>query len=50
MTLHGYAPRKPAATAASGSVGTVGYDPGTRLFSFTVSAGSGDRAVVTITP
>ncbi|UWE10599.1 CBM35 domain-containing protein [Actinacidiphila bryophytorum] len=50
VTLHGYAPRKPAATAASGSVGTVGYDPGTRLFSFTVSAGSGDRAVVTITP
>ncbi|MBM9503414.1 carbohydrate-binding protein [Actinacidiphila acididurans] len=50
VTLHGYAPRKPSATATTGSVGTVDYDATTRLFSVTVGAGAGDRAVVTIKP
>ncbi|MFI1093306.1 CBM35 domain-containing protein [Streptomyces sp. NPDC020917] len=50
VTLHGYAPRKPSAAATNGSVGTVGYDAATKLFSVTVSAGAGDRAVVTIKP
>ncbi|MFI1092569.1 CBM35 domain-containing protein [Streptomyces sp. NPDC020917] len=48
VTLHGYAPRKPSASATHGSVGTVGYDAATKLFSVTVSAGAGDRAVVII--
>ncbi|MCL2730004.1 MAG: carbohydrate-binding protein [Actinomycetia bacterium] len=50
VTLHGYAPRKPSASATTGSVGTVGYDAASKLFSVTVHAGAGDRAVVTIKP
>lgn len=50
VTLHGYAPRRPSATARTGSVGTVDYDATTKLFSVTVGAGAGDRAVVTIKP
>jgi hypothetical protein len=50
VTLHGYAPRRPSASATTGSVGAVGYDAATKLFSFTVRAGAGDRAVVTIRP
>ncbi|MFB7225885.1 carbohydrate-binding protein [Streptomyces sp. NPDC056227] len=50
VTLHGYAPHRPSATATHGSVGTVGYDAATKLFSVTVSAGRGDRAVIKIEP
>jgi hypothetical protein len=51
VTLHGYAPRRPTVSASAGSVGAVGYDASTKLFSFTVSAQSaGHQAVVTIAP
>lgn len=51
VTLHGYAPRKPTVSASAGSVGAVGYDTSTKLFSFTASAQPGsDQAVVTIAP
>ncbi|RDG36562.1 carbohydrate-binding protein [Streptomyces corynorhini] len=50
VTLHGYAPRKPAVTATTGTVGAVGYDRSTKLFTVTVTAAPTDRAVLTITP
>lgn len=50
VTLHGYAPRKPSVTAASGTAGAVSYDGSTHLFSFTLGAGAGNRATVTIAP
>ncbi|SEG68503.1 Tat (twin-arginine translocation) pathway signal sequence [Actinacidiphila yanglinensis] len=50
VTLHGYAPRKPTVQATTGSVGAVGYDTSTKLFTVTATAGSGDQAVLTVTP
>ncbi|SEN93543.1 CBM35 domain-containing protein [Actinacidiphila rubida] len=50
VTLHGYAPRKPAVTATTGSAGAVAYDSSAKLFTFRVTAGEGDRAAVTLTP
>ncbi|WP_329071760.1 carbohydrate-binding protein [Streptomyces sp. NBC_01429] len=53
VTLHGYAPRKPTVTATTGSVGAVGYDKSTKLFTVTVTATTAEaanRAVITITP
>ncbi|WP_037569904.1 carbohydrate-binding protein [Phaeacidiphilus oryzae] len=50
VTLHGYAPRKPTATAGTGGVGPVSYDAATRRFSVTVHAGAGDRAVIAVKP
>jgi len=50
VTLHGYAPKAPTVTASNGSVGSIGYDGGTHLFSFTVSQGTGNAASITITP
>ncbi|MEV7090455.1 CBM35 domain-containing protein [Streptomyces sp. NPDC093085] len=50
VTLRGYAPRKPSATATTGEVGAVTYDSASRLFSFTARAGSGNQAVVTVAP
>ncbi|MET9220548.1 hypothetical protein ABZX65_17505 [Streptomyces sp. NPDC003300] len=56
VTLHGYAPRKPAVAATTGSVGavgSVGYDTGTELFRFTATAdpgaSGGNRAVLSVT-
>jgi hypothetical protein len=50
VTLHGYAPRKPTATASNGKAGAVAYDTSTKLFSLPVTAGSDGRAVLTIAP
>lgn len=50
VTLHGYAPRKPAVTATTGRVGAVGYDGSTKRFTVTVTAAATGRAVLTITP
>jgi Carbohydrate binding module (family 6) len=50
VTLHGYSARRPSVSADSGSAGRVSYDPGSRLFRFTVSAGAHDQASVTIIP
>lgn len=48
ITLHGYAPRKPRATASTGSAGAVSYDASTGLFSVPVSPGSHATAQVVI--
>ncbi|MGH3168473.1 MAG: carbohydrate-binding protein, partial [Trebonia sp.] len=55
VTLHGYSARQPSVSvgggsAGGGSVGTVSYDPGSRLFQFTVSPGPDGQASVTIVP
>ncbi|MEW2518270.1 CBM35 domain-containing protein [Actinacidiphila alni] len=50
VTLHGYAPRKPSVTATTGSAGAVSYNTSTKLFTVTATAGSGNQAVLTITP
>lgn len=51
VTLHGYAPRKPTASATSGSVGAVAYNTATKRFTVTVTAAVADStAVVTLAP
>ncbi|WP_030898419.1 carbohydrate-binding protein [Streptomyces sp. NRRL F-5126] len=50
VTLHGYAPRKPHASATTGSVGPVEYDARTHRFTVTATAAANDRATVTIRP
>jgi hypothetical protein len=50
VTLHGYAPREPTATATTGGVGAVGYDTSTKLFTVTATAGATHRTVLTLTP
>ncbi|MFS8200835.1 carbohydrate-binding protein [Streptomyces sp. CWNU-52B] len=49
VTLHGYAPRKPTATATTGSVGAVAYDTSTKLFTVEVTA-TDNKAVIAIAP
>ncbi|WP_435172326.1 CBM35 domain-containing protein [Actinacidiphila sp. bgisy145] len=48
ITLHGYAPSKPVATASTGSVGAVGYTASTGLFTVAVTAGADHQAVVAL--
>ena len=48
VTLHGYAPAAPTATASDGSVGSVSYNSTTHLFTVTVTAGSDRNAVITL--
>ncbi|WP_433187946.1 carbohydrate-binding protein [Actinoallomurus sp. CA-150999] len=49
VTLHGYSPGPVSATASGGSVGQVGYDSGSHLFSVRVSPGHGSTVPVTLT-
>ncbi|GAB3987434.1 hypothetical protein GCM10029978_106230 [Actinoallomurus acanthiterrae] len=49
VTLHGYSPSPVSATASGGSVGQVGYDSGSHLFSVRVSPGHGSTVPVTLT-
>ncbi len=49
VTLHGYAPTAPTATARNGAVGPVSYDPATHLFSVPVSAGHNGSTMITLT-
>ncbi|WP_198046969.1 hypothetical protein [Kutzneria sp. 744] len=46
VTLHGYAPSAPRATATDGTVGAVHYDTTTHLFTATVTPGSDHDAAV----
>jgi hypothetical protein len=48
VTLHGYAPAAPTATARDGAVGPVSYDLATHLFSVPVSAGHNGSAMITL--
>jgi hypothetical protein len=48
VTVHGYAPTAPAATASDGSVGSVSYNSSTHLFSVTVMPGSDYNAVIAL--
>jgi hypothetical protein len=48
VTLHGYSPTRPTATASSGSVGTLGYDTTSKLFTVAVTAASTGQATLTI--
>jgi hypothetical protein len=48
ITLRGHAPRRPHATAQSGTVGTVGYDASTGLFSVPVTPDGSAAARVAI--
>lgn len=50
VTVKGYAPSAPTATASDGSVGAVSYNSSTHLFTLTVTAGADHSAVITITP
>jgi hypothetical protein len=48
VTVHGYAPSAPTATASDGSIGSVGYNSSTHLFSVTVMPGSDHNAVIAL--
>lgn len=48
VTLHGYAPRRPAVAVSSGRLGAVAYDTATKLFTVEVGAAPSNRAQVTI--
>jgi hypothetical protein len=48
VTVHGYAPTAPTATASDGSVGPVSYNSSTHLFSVTVMPGSDHNAVIAL--
>jgi hypothetical protein len=50
VTLYGHAARKPTVSAATGSVGTVGYTATSGIFTVAVSAAADGEAVVTIAP
>jgi len=45
VTLHGYAPSQPTASASVGSVGAVVWDAGTKMFSVAVTPTSGAATV-----
>ncbi|GAA4605803.1 hypothetical protein GCM10023195_20400 [Actinoallomurus liliacearum] len=49
VTLHGYSPTPVSVTASGGSVGQVGYDSGSHLFSVSISPGRGSTVPVTLT-
>jgi hypothetical protein len=49
VTLHGYSPTPVSASASGGSVGQVGYDSATHLFSVRVSPDHGATVAVTLT-
>jgi hypothetical protein len=49
VTLHGYAPAAPHATASAGTVGAVSWDAATQLFSVDVTPAAG-AASLTLTP
>ena len=48
VTVHGYAPTAPTVTASDGSVGSVGYNASTHLFSVVVNAGGDHNAVLAL--
>lgn len=48
VRLHGYAPTCPQISATSGSIYAVSYNPSTHLFSFSVTAGAANVAIVRI--
>lgn len=48
VTLHGYAPTAPVASAAGGTAGPVHYDANTRQFSVTVTPGVNRAVAVTL--
>ncbi|MFE9454112.1 hypothetical protein [Streptomyces sp. NPDC006739] len=48
VTVHGYAPSAPPATASDGSVGSVSYSSSTHLFSVTGNVGSDHNATITL--
>jgi hypothetical protein len=48
VTLRGYAPHAPKATAANGSVGPVNYDSTTHQFTVTVSTGPAQSASISL--
>jgi len=48
LTMHGYSPTAPNATASDGTVSSVTYNASTQLFSFTVSPGSDSSATITL--
>ena len=49
VTLHGYAPTRPAITARAGSAGPVSYAPGTGLFEVRVAPAPDGRAIMRLT-
>jgi hypothetical protein len=48
VTVHGYAPTAPTASASDGSVGSVAYNSSTHLFSVTVTPGNDHNAVIAL--
>ncbi|MFC0430787.1 hypothetical protein [Kutzneria buriramensis] len=48
VTLHGYAPSAPKATATDGAAGTVSYNSSTHLFTVSVTPGADHNAVIAL--
>lgn len=48
VTVYGYAPSAPLASASNGTVSAVTYAPSTGMFSLTVTHGTGNQATISL--